>query len=102
MNCLRPTAEGVLLTVKVHPGSRRKRIVGILGDVLKVEITAPPEQGKANVELINFLAEQLKIEKKLITILRGERGQTKILHFLNCTPEALEKKLSQIIKEQPR
>ncbi|MCX7765575.1 MAG: DUF167 domain-containing protein [Candidatus Sumerlaeia bacterium] len=99
---MRSTSDGVLLTVKVHPGSRRNRIVCILGDVLKVEITAPPELGKANRELINFLAEQLKIERSLITILRGERSRTKILHFSNFTSEALEKKIFQIIKEQKR
>jgi len=71
--------EGVLLYVKVVPGSKRNQIVGILGDFLKIKITAPPEKGKANEELKGFLAKKLKISKQGVYIVRGQAQSLKVV-----------------------
>lgn len=70
---------GVRLTVKAVPGSSRDRIVGPLGDALKIAVTAPPERGAANQAILALLAERLGIHPSLITITRGQTSPRKDL-----------------------
>ena len=56
---------GVTFTVKVVPGSSRTAVSGVLNGMLKVKVAAVAEKGKANKGLIEFLAEQLGVKKKL-------------------------------------
>ena len=53
---LRRDAEGIIISVKVQPKSSTNKIVGDLGGELKIAIKQPPEKGKANKELVSFLA----------------------------------------------
>ncbi|MBN1817002.1 MAG: YggU family protein [Sedimentisphaerales bacterium] len=69
--------ERVLLQVKVVPGSSKTAIVGFLNDTLKIKVAAAPERGKANQALVAFLAEQLGIRKKDITIVCGQTSPVK-------------------------
>ena len=55
---------GVIFKVKVVPGSSRTVIAGVLGGMLKVKIAAPPEKGKANKALIDFLAGKLGLKNE--------------------------------------
>jgi len=66
-----------ILLVKVVPNSKTTEIVGYEGDVLKIRIAAPPDKGKANDELIAFLAKEYKISKSQITILQGHTSRLK-------------------------
>lgn len=53
----------IVITVKIVPGSSRTEATGMYGQMYKIKIAAPPEKGKANKMLINFLAEQFGIKK---------------------------------------
>ena len=70
-----------LLKVYVQPGAKKNEIIGLHGDParLKIKIKAPPEDGEANSELINFLAKYLGISKSKIAILRGDISRQKDL-----------------------
>jgi len=68
---LRETAHGVELTVKVVPGSSRDRIVGVLGDALKIAVAAPPEKGKANRAVVDVLAKALGVKRNTVQIVAG-------------------------------
>jgi uncharacterized protein YggU (UPF0235/DUF167 family) len=59
------------LNVKVVPGSLRDRIVGWLGDVLKIQDKAPPEKGTTNQAVVELLAKRLGISTGQITIESG-------------------------------
>ena len=65
------------LTIHVQPRASRMGLCGIHGDSLKVAITAPPVDGKANREIIAFLAAFLKISKKEISIISGTQSRKK-------------------------
>ena len=65
------------LQLKVIPKSSRNRIVGWVGDRLKVQVTAPPERGKANEAVIEVLAEALGIPRNQIRITAGETAPLK-------------------------
>ena len=69
--------NSLVLTVYVQPKASQTKVVGIHGDALKISVTAPPVEGKANAALIKFLAKLLGIPKSAITIQSGEQGRTK-------------------------
>ena len=73
------TKDGVMIDVVVQPKSSRDEIAGMHGDRLKIKLTAPPVDGKANAALIAFLAKKLGIAKSRIVIVRGETGRRKTL-----------------------
>ena len=71
------SAAGVTFSVKVHPRARKNAITGEIGEALKVALTAPPVEGKANEACIKFLAQVLGVPRAAITIIAGETGRQK-------------------------
>lgn len=72
--------ERLLLTVRIQPKASSDEIVGPQGaEHLKIRITAPPVDGKANRHLIKFLAKAFGVAKSRITLLKGESGREKRL-----------------------
>lgn len=69
----------LLLNIKVQPRASRDELAEVLGDSLKVRITAPPVDGAANKHLIAFLAKIFKVSKSQITLISGETGREKRL-----------------------
>jgi uncharacterized protein (TIGR00251 family) len=67
----------MILTVKVTPNARANSLEGMHDGVLKVRIKAPPDKGKANEELVAFLADLLQVAKSQISILSGHAGRLK-------------------------
>jgi hypothetical protein len=72
------TKNGITLSVKVQPRSSRKGLT-VMGDVLKVSLTAPPADGAANEQLIELLSEELGVRKSAIRILRGISSRNKLI-----------------------
>ena len=81
------------LRVKVSPNAKQNEITGWFGDQLKIKISASPERGKANKELVNFLAKELSISRSGISILRGHTSSSKVLNIENCEKQELESRL---------
>ena len=94
---LKQTNDGVILTVKVVPGSSSSRIGGLLGQILKVNIAAAAEKGKANKQLIVLLAKLLHLSKSSITIVAGEHDRVKQIHIAKMTAHELLKRLEPYI-----
>ena len=69
--------DDLLLNLYIQPKASRDQIVGIHGEELKVAITAPPVDGKANAHLTKFLAKLFKVPKGEVCILKGELGRHK-------------------------
>lgn len=85
------------LRVQVVPKSSRTEIVSWDGEVLKVRLNAVPEKGKANKELIEFLAKWLKLPKTSVQLQRGDTSRVKTLLLpisLEALIEAIEDQLS--------
>lgn len=66
-----------ILIVKVVPGASQNEVVGWEGDILKVRIKAPPDRGKANAELIRFLAKHFDVSASQVEILSGFTSRLK-------------------------
>lgn len=93
---LQQTPDGVLLSIKVIPKGGRNEIVGWEGDELKMRVKAPPEQGKANAEVIKLLAETLSIAKSRISIVQGETSR----HKRVCIEAPLDTIAAKLIKSE--
>lgn len=70
---------GVQLQLHVQPGASRTGIAGLHGDALKVRVAAPPAEGRANKELLDYLAEVLGVPRARIAVVKGETGRRKTL-----------------------
>ncbi|MBI5137563.1 MAG: YggU family protein [Nitrospirae bacterium] len=82
---IRPTATGVRLTIRLAPKASRDQVQGPHGDALKIAITAPPVEGKANAHLIKFLAKRLGVAKGAVTIASGELSRDKVVDVAGIT-----------------
>ena len=85
---------GVVLMVKVVPRSSRTSIAGQLDGMVKIKISAPPEKGKANQCLIEFLAKHLGVKKNEIEIVAGSANPVKKVKILNISAEKVLKHLT--------
>jgi uncharacterized protein len=84
--------EDLILKLYIQPKASRDSIVGVHGDELKVAITAPPVDGKANNHLIKYLSKQFKVAKSQIDIEKGELGRHKQvrIHSPSQIPDIIE------------
>jgi uncharacterized protein (TIGR00251 family) len=87
------TAEGVTFAVKVQPRARKNAVVGELGDALKVALTAPPVDGKANKACIEFFSDALRVPRSAVTILSGEASRNKVIRVAGITEALLRERL---------
>jgi len=76
------TRDGIIIEVKVAPRSSKAGIVGLMDNMLKVKLTAPPVDGAANDQLIELLAEKYGVSKSNITILRGATSRRKTVKIM--------------------
>lgn len=76
----REVAGGWSLTIRVQPGAKRSEVVGAHGDALRVRVASPPVDGRANAELVRFLADHLGLPARSVEIVRGHTSRTKVVH----------------------
>ena len=75
-------AGGWLLAVRVQPGASRTGVVGPTGpdgDQLRIRLSSPPVDGRANAELVRWLAKELGVRRSAVTLVRGETGRSKLV-----------------------
>jgi len=85
--------RGSAFTVVVVPKAKRNEIVGRYGEAVKIRISAPPEKGKANEELLKFLAEKLGVKEDRLEIVAGASSRNKVIAVLGMEPQEVEEKL---------
>ncbi len=73
--------QDLLLRLVLQPKSSRDQFVGMLGDELKIAITAPPVDGKANAHLIKFLSKQFKVAKSAVSVEKGLLSRHKLVRI---------------------
>lgn len=83
------TAQGVTFAVKVHPRARKNAITGFVGDALKLALTAPPVEGKANKAVIEFFADLFAIPRSSVTIASGETSRNKVIRIAGLAKAAV-------------
>jgi uncharacterized protein len=88
------TSQGATFSIKVQPRARKNAIAGTVGDALKVALTAPPVEGKANAACIEFFAKLLKAPRSSISIAAGLSSRNKVIRVGGMTAEAVRACLS--------
>jgi len=76
-----------VLSVHVLPRASREEIAGLFGDALRVRLTAPPVENRANEALVRFLAKSLGLPRRSVTILSGGLGRNKRVRVDGLTRE---------------
>ncbi len=85
--------EGVTFAVKVHPRAKKDAITGEVGDALKVSLTAPPVEGRANEACIELLTNFLNLPRSSVTIAAGAGGRRKVIRIAGISAAQLRERL---------
>ena len=87
-------AGGVTFTVKVHPRAKKNGITGEIENALKISLTAPPIDGRANEACIEFFAKLLKVPRSSVTIASGLSSRNKVIRVAGVSAQQLRDRLS--------
>jgi len=93
MISIHDSLDGATFAIKVHPRARKNAITGELGDALKLSLTAPPVEGRANEACIEFLANLLKVPRSSITIASGQSSRRKAIRVSGVSADEVQKRL---------
>jgi len=91
---LQETAKGITFAIKVHPRARKNAITGVMGEALKLALTAPPVEGKANQAVIEFFVDLFDIPRSSVTIASGETSRNKVVRISGMNRIQVEQRLS--------
>ena len=94
---IRDTPSGATFQVRVHSRARKNAITGVVGDSLKLALTAPPVEGRANEACIAYLAELLNVPRSSVTIAAGETSRQKLIRVAGLSAAQVEEKLRAIL-----
>jgi uncharacterized protein (TIGR00251 family) len=91
------TPSGATFSVRLHPRAKKNAITGTLGDALKISLTAPPLEGRANHACIEFLADVLKLPRSSITIAAGQTSRNKLIRISGVSAADVEARLRRVV-----
>ena len=95
MISLKESASGVTFAVRVHPRAKKNAITGELGDALKLSLTTPPVEGRANEACIEFFAKLLKVPRSSVTIASGQTSRNKVIRVVGVTAQYVREQLGR-------
>jgi len=87
------SAAGSTFAVKVHPRAKRDAITGTVGDAIKLSLTAPPADGKANQAVIRFFADFFQIPRASVSIASGETSRLKTVRISGISADKIRQRL---------
>jgi len=93
---LRPAAGGVVIAVKVVPGSSRDRVAGALGDCLKITTATAAEKGRANAAVARTLAKALGVSPRDVKLITGQTSPRKEFHVAGVTVDDCRHRLARL------
>ena len=91
---IRDTPQGATFAVRVQPRARRNAVLGEIGDALKISLTSPPVEGRANEACIEFLAEFLKVPRASVTIAAGETSRNKVIRIAGMSADEVRRRIT--------
>jgi uncharacterized protein (TIGR00251 family) len=93
MFAIHETSGGVTFAVKVHPRAKQNAITGEFGNALKLSLTSPPVEGRANEACIDFFAKLLKVPRSSVTIASGQSSRNKVICVAGVSAEEVRKRI---------
>ncbi len=98
MLTIKETSGGVQFAVRVIPGASKNEVAGIQDGALKIKLTAPPVEGKANRACIDFLAGLIGLRRSAVAITSGEKSRKKTVSVDGIGRRELEARLKDILE----
>ena len=95
MVVIHDTASGATFAVKVHPRAKKNAITGEVGDALKVSLTAPPVEGRANEACVEFFAKVLNVPRSSVTIAAGQNSRNKVIRVAGLSADEVRRRLGR-------
>jgi len=89
------SASGVTFAVRVHPKAKKNVITGELVDALKLSVTAPPVEGRANEACIEFFAKLLKVPRSSVSIASGLSSRNKVIRVTGVSVQSVRDRLAR-------
>ena len=93
---MRVSVDELIIEVNARPGASRCGVIGVSGERLAIGVNARPEKGKANDELIEYLARELRVPRSALLIVRGETARRKTIRIVTHEPARVASRLRQI------
>ncbi len=90
-------AEGCMLPVRAQPGARRAGVQGEQAGALKIAVTAPPEEGRANQALVEVLRKALHVKRSQVELIAGPTSRDKRFLIRGLTRAELEARLKTLV-----
>ena len=94
MSVINNSSSATTFAVKVHPRAKKNALTGQTGDALKLALTAPPVDGKANDACIAFFAKVLKAPRSSVTIAAGQTSRNKVIRVVGLSREDVRQRLN--------
>lgn len=88
-----PEPSSAVIRVRVQPRASRDEIVGWREDTLRLRVSAPPLEGRANDAVVELIARTAGVARSAVSVVAGERGRDKLVRVTGLTPEALRARL---------
>ncbi len=95
---IRDTDRGATFAIRVQPRASRNAVAGEMDDALKLALTAPPVEGKANEACVEFLANLLKVPRSSVTIASGESSRNKVIRITGLSAGQVEQRLLEHLR----
>ena len=90
---IRESGGGVSFAVKVHPRAKKDAITGEIGDAIKLSLTTPPVEGRANEACIEFFSKLLKVPRSSVSIASGLSSRNKVIRIAGVSGDYVRDRL---------
>ena len=90
---IRDGTGGCSFAVRVHPRAKKNAITGTVGDAIKLALTTPPVEGRANEACTEFLAHLLGVPRSSVAIISGETSRNKVVRVSGLSADAVRQRL---------
>lgn len=99
MACIVVVPEGIDLLVRAQPGAKKSGVLGMVGDAIKLGVSAPPEDGKANEALVELVADLLGVRKSGVSLVSGKSARGKRFRIIGVTSQEAESRIKPHLSE---
>jgi uncharacterized protein len=93
---MRVSVDEVVIEVAARPGASKRGVVRVTPDGLVIRLTSAPERGNANLELIEYLGDQLRVPRSAVMIARGKSSRRKTIRIVTHQPEKVAARLRSL------
>jgi len=95
---LSQNTKGAALAIRVTPRAQKNQVAQIMANgTIKIHLTAPPVEGKANAALVNFLAEILQVPETSVEIIAGSSGRSKLVTISGLDHDAATQRIANAL-----